>query len=64
MNIIFGGLLRKRCWQDFKLADFSSVWREVHACSINGLIANLAILTRSLNRQIKVTVNISAYTVY
>ena len=38
MNIIFGGLLRKHCWQDFKLVDFSSVWRETHACGINGLI--------------------------
>ena len=34
-NIIFGDLLRKCCWQDLKLADFSSVWRKTHACSIN-----------------------------
>ena len=34
-NVIFGSLLRKHCWWDFKLADFSSVWKETHACGIN-----------------------------
>ena len=37
-NIIFGGLLRRCHWWDFKLADFSTVWRDAHACDINGLI--------------------------
>ena len=53
----------KHCWRDFKLAVLSTVCRETHACSINGLImasVNLAILC---NRQIKITVNISAYTI-
>ena len=34
-NIIFGSLLKQRCWQDFKLVDFSNVWGEAHACSMN-----------------------------
>ena len=25
-------------WWDFKLVDFSTIWKEIHACSINGLI--------------------------
>ena len=25
-------------WWDFKLVDFSTVWKETHTCSINGLI--------------------------
>ena len=48
------------------LADVITVWRETHACSINGSImaqVNLAIFTRSPNHQIKIIVNISAYTV-
>ena len=52
MNIIFGGLLKQCCWRDFILADFSTVWRETHACSINGSImaqVNSAILMRSPN---------------
>ena len=64
--IIFGGSLKQCCWWDFNLADFSTVWRETHACSINGSMmaqVNLAISMCSPNRQIKITVNISAYTV-
>ena len=38
VNIIFGGLLRKRYWWDFKLADIVIVWKKAHACSINGLM--------------------------
>ena len=63
---MFGGLLKKRCSRDFKLAVLSTVCRETHACSINGSImveVNLAIFTRSPNRQIEITVNISAYMV-
>ena len=37
-TIVFGGLLIKRCWRDFKLAVLNTVWRETHACSILGLI--------------------------
>ena len=67
MNIIFGSLLKQRCWRDFKLADFITVWRETHACSINGSImvkVNLAISMHSPNHQIKITVNIFTYMVY
>ena len=66
-NIIFGGLLKKCCWRDFKLAVLSTACRETHACSINGSIMvhiNLVIFMSSPNCQIKITVNISAYTVY
>ena len=67
MNIRFGGLLKKHCWWDFKLVVLSTVCRKTHACSINGSTmtqVNLAIFTRSLHdHQIKITVNISAYTV-
>ena len=31
-------LIKSRYWRDFKLVDISTVWREIHACSINGLI--------------------------
>ena len=44
------------------MADLSIVWRETHACSINGLIkvqVNLVTLRDSPNCQIKITVNIS-----
>ena len=57
---------QKHCWQNFKLAVLHTVCRETHACSINGLImvlVNVAIFTRSPNRQIKITVIIFAYTV-
>ena len=37
-NILFGGLLKTHCWRDLKLADFSTLWRETHACSIHGSI--------------------------
>ena len=43
------------------------VWRKTHACSINESImaqVNLAIYTRFLNHQIKITVNILDYTVF
>ena len=56
MNNIFGDLLRKRCWRDYKLADFNTVWRKTHACSINGLIMakfNLVISMQLPNHQIK-----------
>ena len=45
----FSDLFKQCYWQKFKLADFSTVWRETHACSINGSITaqvNLAIFTR------------------
>ena len=38
INIIFGGLLKIRFWRDFKLAVLSTVWRETHACGVNGSI--------------------------
>ena len=31
-------IAQKHCWQDFKLADFITVWRKTYACSINGSI--------------------------
>ena len=34
----FGDFLKNRYWRDFKLADFSTIWRETHTCSTNGSI--------------------------
>ena len=44
---MFGDLLKNVIGRIFKLAALSTVWKQTHACSINGSINdNLAILTR------------------
>ena len=57
---------QKRCWRDFKLAVLGTVYRETHAYIINRSTmtwVNLAIFTWWPNCQIKITVNVSAYTI-
>ena len=49
---------------DFKLMDFSTVWKETHACSIDGLIMVYSQFGDVyVIHQIKITVSISAYTI-